>query len=212
MCETQQDSSVIDSNLLVCPRLYVGVVIQWRRPLYYTLLDCSRFVGFPCIDVLRSKIPKIWRIWKRVIKMYYWEISTQIRTKKELSRYEIYKAFDKALTELGLDNIEGELTIEMWESLEDAWHLRDFPDQQERCTGMWILHSRLGVFGRVWKKTHIGKVVQSEILESPGNQRISQGRLFRTQALNFLGGKPPLIAFFPIFAISVTHTDTIQKM
>ena len=52
--------------------------------------------------------------------MYYWEISTQIRTKKELSRYEIYKAFDKALTELGLDNIEGELTIEMWESLEDA--------------------------------------------------------------------------------------------
>ena len=51
--------------------------------------------------------------------MNYWQISAQIRTKKEFARYEIYKAFDELLTKLGLDNVEGELEIEYWESMEE---------------------------------------------------------------------------------------------
>ena len=52
--------------------------------------------------------------------MYYWELTATIRTKKELDRHEIYQAFNKALDQLGIDNIKGELKIEFWESVEDA--------------------------------------------------------------------------------------------
>ena len=50
--------------------------------------------------------------------MYYWNVTISIQTMKELCRYEIYHELDKALNNLNLDNIDAEMKIEFWESLE----------------------------------------------------------------------------------------------